>query len=144
MKKETIFAIILGVFLGGVLSIVIISKNKQIQLERNKTIAPTEKAMIPKVSPPINFHSLEILKPEDRIIVDKNEISIVGKTTKESLVVIQSPIKDIVLKTDQDQFSVNFPLVLGENVIKIVSYPKDKKLRQQEKELRVYYLKEQI
>ncbi len=58
--------------------------------------------------------------------------------------VIQSPIKNLVFKAEKDQFSVNFPLALGENIIRITIYPQDKKIPQQEKELRVYYLKEEL
>lgn len=144
MKKETMVAIFFGVVVGGVLAFIIIAKNKQSQLEKSKTIAPTEKLVLPQKSSQVNFQSLELVEPEDRMIVSKNEVVISAKVAKNSLVVIQSPIKDLVFQAEKDQFSVNFPLALGENVIRITVYPQDKKLHQQEKELRVYYLKEEL
>lgn len=144
MKKETIIAIIFGIFLGGVLAVVIIFKNKQIQLEKSKTIAVSEKLNLPQKSSSINLQSLEISEPKDNMIVYKNEVIISGKATKDSLLIVQSPIKDIVFELKKDQFSINFPLTLGENVIRIAFYPKDKKMRIQERELRVYYLKDQL
>ncbi|MFN4212489.1 MAG: hypothetical protein ACK4FL_00815 [Microgenomates group bacterium] len=144
MKKETIIAVIFGIFLGGLLAIIIITKNKQSQLEKNKTIAPTEKpAMVQKQSQP-KFQPLEIVEPASGVIISTNKVNISAKVTKNSLVIIQSPIKDSVFKVEKDQFSVSFPLALGENVIRVAVYPQDKKLPPQEKELRVYYLKEQL
>ncbi len=60
------------------------------------------------------------------------------------MIIIQSPIKDLVFKNDKEQFSTDFPLALGENVIRIGAYPQDKLLRSQEKELRIYYFSEQL
>lgn len=144
MKKETIIAIFFGILLGGVLAVIIVNKNRQVQLEKNKAIAPTEKPVFPKKLSQTEFQSLEILKPTNGEITGKNEVTISAKATKNSLVVIQSPIKNFVFELQKEQFSVNFPLALGENVIKIAVYPQDKKLRFQEKELRVYYLKEEL
>lgn len=144
MKKESIAAIIFGILLGGVLAVALITKNKQTQLEKSKTIAPTEKPIQSPEQSNLKFQPLEIVAPQDGIIVDKNETTISAKATKDSLVVIQSPIKDLVFTNEKVQFEVKFPLALGENVIRIAIYPKDSKLRSQERELRVYYLKEQL
>lgn len=144
MKKETIVAIVFGVLLGGFVAIIIITKNRQVQLEKSKTIAPTEKPISLQKIDQFKFQPLEIINPASGVIVDKNEITITAKATKKSLVVIQSPIKDTVFKLEKDQFSVNFPLALGENIIRVAVYPQDKKLHPQEKELRVYYLKDQL
>jgi Na+/glutamate symporter len=144
MKKETMAAIVFGILMGGVLAVTLITKNKQTQLEKSKTIAPTEKPIPSPGQSDLKFQPLEIVAPKDGIMVDKSETTISAKGTKDSLVVIQSPIKDLVFINEKVQFSVNFPLALGENVITIVIYPKDSKFRSQEKRLRVYYLKEQL
>lgn len=144
MKKEAIIAMIFGIFLGGIFAVVIILKNKQIQQEKSKTITVNEKSDLPQKLASVNLQSLEILEPKDNIIVYKNEIIISGKGPKDFLLIVQSPIKDLVFEIKKDQFSINYPLTLGENVIRIVLYPKDKKMRIQEKELRIYYLKDQI
>ncbi len=63
---------------------------------------------------------------------------------KEDLIIIQSPVKDTVVKNENEQFTVRFPLVLGENIIKVTAYGKDKQTRPQEKDLHIYYLDEQL
>lgn len=144
MKKETIIAILLGIIFGTIIAVVIVSKNKQTQLEKTKTIAPTinleSKASV-TVAP---VQPLEIMSPGDGQIFSKNSVTIKGKTYKGSLIVIQSPIKDIVISNAQENFSVDFPLVNGENAIRISVYPKDKQIKSQEKELKIYFLNEQL
>lgn len=144
MKKEAIVAIVFGIVLGSILGIVLIIKNKEQQLAKSKTITPLEKGKMASQATNLNVFQLEITEPGDRSIVYKNSIVIKGSFTKNSLIIIQSPIRDIVLKNDKEQFSVDFPLALGENVIGIGAYPQDKLLRSQEKELRVYYFNAQL
>lgn len=144
MKKETTIAIIFGIIFGGLLAVVIISKNKENQLEKTKTITSTN-----KISPAIstsktNIQQLEISEPYDSMITKNSSIKIKGKAEKNSLIIIQSPIKELIITNTELTFSVNFPLALGENIILINVYPKDKQLKSQEKEIKVYYLDEQI
>lgn len=143
MKKEAIIAIIFGIALGSILAIFLIAKNKERLLEKSKTITPLEKSQTSQAKNG-GVQQLDISEPGDRDIVYKNSISIKGSFTKNSLIIIQSPIKDTVLKNNQEQFSVDFPLALGENVIRIGAYPQDKQLRSQEKEMRIYYFNEQL
>jgi len=70
-------------------------------------------------------------------------VVIKGKAAKDSLIVIQSPVQDIIIKNDKEEFSATMSLAIGENVIHISVYPKDQQGKGQEKELRVYYLDEQ-
>lgn len=145
MKKETIIATIFGIALGGAVAVFIIFKSKDIELSKNKVIAPKETVSEKTVTDSnSSFQSLEIDSPTDGSVVDTNTITIKGRVEKESLLVIQSPIKDLVVKTDSNTFSLDFPLALGENTIKVVAYPKNQTLRQQEKNLKIYYLDSQI
>lgn len=144
MKKETIAAIIFGILLGSVLGIFLIAKNKKDQLEKTKDIIPKSEINQTSKQVPLNIQVLEIKEPQDREIVYKNSISIKGNSAKNSLIVIQSPIKDLVIMNDKQSFNTDFPLALGENVIRVSVYPKDKQLRTQEKEIRVYYFTEQL
>lgn len=145
MKKETLIAVFFGIILGGVVAFLIIVKSKDIQLANNKAIAPKDNN-INAVGQPLNvsFQTLEVSSPQDRVIVDKNSITIIGKVEKNSLLVIQSPIKDMVVVADKNDYSIDFPLSLGENAIKITAYPKDQTLKPQEKNLSVYYLDSQL
>ena len=144
MKKETIIAIFFGVAFGALVALFLLIKNKELQLTKTKTIAPTEKTSSKPKNIPVELKSLEILNPPDSTIVDSKSAKIEGKTTKGALLIIQSPIKEVILTAEKDQFSLDFPLALGENVVKITAYLKDGQMRSQEKELRIYNLDEQL
>ncbi|GAB4218959.1 MAG: hypothetical protein Fur009_2670 [Candidatus Microgenomates bacterium] len=142
MKKEALIAIVLGLIFGSIFGVFLINKNKEFNLEKNKALVPT--SIITQKNQrqnAINYLPLEIKEPNDYFITSENNIDIVGKASNQSLIVIQSPIKDIIYKNEKEDFKINIPLALGENVIKIVDYPKDKTFDSQEKTLRVYYLK---
>ncbi len=144
MKKETVIAIFLGLVFGSLLGFFLITKNKEEEIKKNKTIAPTGLLTEKKTSAnqKINFQPLEITDPNDSSIIDKNLVVLRGKATKNALIVVQSPIKDIVYKNKTENFSLELPLALGENVIKIVVYPEDKTFSIQEKTLHLYFIKE--
>ncbi len=144
MKKETVIAIVFGLILGGIVAIAILFKGKDIELTKNKAIGPkgTEQALLGE--PLKQTQSLELTSPGDDTIVDKNSIVLTGKMEKGSLLVIQSPIRDTTVRLTGNDFKIDFPLALGENVIKIVAYPKDKTMRAQEKDLKVYYLDSEL
>lgn len=144
MKKETVIAIFFGVLFGALVALFLLAKNKELQFSRTKTIAPTEKINKISKNNVQNQKSLEILEPEDGSVFNSKTVTIKGKADKDALIVIQSPIKDSILKNEKDQFSLSFPIALGENVIKITAYGKDAQSRPQEKELHIYNLDEQL
>ncbi len=143
MKKETIIAIIFGIIFGSIVALIILAKNKEIQLTKTKTLAPTEK--LTQVAKNNNIiKQFEISEPPEGTIVSEASIVIKGKAERDSLIVVQSPSKDVVFKNDKEDFSLKFPLVNGDNSIKITMYPKDPQGRSQEKSLHVYYLNETL
>lgn len=144
MKKETAVAIFFGIVFGALVGLILLAKNNEFRLTKTKTIAPTEK--IKKIAKKVivNLNSLEIIEPIDGSIFNEETVRIKGKANKDSLIIIQSPIKDLIFKNEKEQFSVTFPLALGENVIKITAHPKDGNSRPQEKELHVYNLDNQL
>lgn len=144
MKKETIIAIFFGLLFGGVVAIIISLKSKDIELSKNKVIVqPTEKVVSPNSSA-TEMQPLELSEPGDNAIFDKNIIRIKGTASKDSLLVIQSPIKDLVYKNTEGKFDLEFPLAMGENSIKIVVYPKEKQFRPQEKFIKVYFIDSEL
>lgn len=145
MKKETIIAIILGLGLGAAVAVFLIFQTEQKKIENTKTIANNLKITPTSVQAKNNqnFQPLEIVSPEDMNITGKDSITIKGKAVKNSLVVIQSQTKVITFENGKEDFSVNFPLILGENVINITAYNKKLQLEPQTKELKIYYLDEQ-
>ena len=144
MKKETMVAIFLGLLFGGVVAVFISFKSKDIELAKNKVIAPPpDKTSSPNPSG-IEQQSLELTEPADRAIVENNTVRLKGTALKDSLIVVQSPIKDLIINNKQEKFDLEFPLALGENSIKIVVYPKEKQFRPQEKFIKVYFIDSEL
>jgi hypothetical protein len=142
MKKETIFAIFLGIAFGVVLSFVMISRTKSNQFGKTKPLTNEKKAP-QTVAADVETQSFTISEPQDKQIISSNSVTVKGVASKGDLLIIQSPIKDIAYKLDSDSFQVKIPLALGENVVNLTVYPSNVKGRTQEKQLRVYYLDEQ-
>ena len=138
MKKETTIAIFFGIFFGAIVAVFLILRNKNSQFN-TKTLTPAL-TVTPSLKNVITGQTLEVSAPESGAITDQNSTTIKGKTNKGSLLIIQSPAKDLILKTDQEDFSVLFPLALGENDIVITSYGKGTQVQTQVKEIKVYYL----
>lgn len=144
MKKETMVAIFLGLLFGGVVAVFISLKSKDIELAKNKVIAPQkEKTISPNLSG-TEIEPFELTEPADKTIVEINSVRLKGKVAKDSLIVIQSPIKDMIVSNKQEKFDLVFPLAIGENSIKIVVYPKDKQFRPQEKFIKIYFIDSEL
>jgi len=144
MKKETIIAIFLGLLFGGVVAVFISLKSKDIELSTNKVIAPPkEKSSVSNLTG-TEIQPLELSEPANNAIFEKDIIRFKGTAAKDSLIIIQSPIKDLIVKNTQGKFDLEFPLALGENSIKIVVYPKEKQFRPQEKFMKVYYIDSEL
>lgn len=137
MKKETIVAIILGVVFGVFFSLLIINLNKK-KPETNKDEILTQAKPTLVVSP-IKNQSLEISTPKQEEIVTKDVIALKGKGEKNSLLIIQSPQEEKILKLENEDFSTEIKLILGENIIKITNYQQN---NIDKKTVKVYYLKE--
>lgn len=144
MKKETIIAIFLGLLFGGVVAIFISLKSKDIELSTNKVIAPPKENISTPNLTGIEMEPLELSEPANNAIFEKNVIHFKGTAAKNSLIIIQSPIKDLVVKNTQGKFDLEFPLALGENSIKMVVYPKEKQFRPQEKFIKVYFIDSEL
>lgn len=137
MKKETIVAIILGVVFGVFFSLLIINFTKK-KSEINKDEILTQAKPTLVVSP-IKNQSLEISDPKQEEIVTKDVIALKGKGEKNSLLIIQSPQEEKILKLENEDFSTEIKLTLGENIIKITNYQQN---NIDQKTVKVYYLKE--
>jgi len=144
MKKETLVAIFLGLLFGGIVAVFISLKSKEIELSTNKVIAPPKEKVSSANSNGIEMQPLELSEPADNAIFDKDTIRFKGTAAKDSLIIIQSPIKDLVVKNAQEKFDLEFPLALGENSIKIVVYPKEKQFRPQEKFIKIYFIDSEL
>jgi len=144
MKKETIIAIILGLLFGGVVAIFISLKSKDIELSKNKVIAPPKENIVSPNLTSTEMQPLDLTEPANNAIFDKDIIRFKGTAVKDSLIIIQSPMKDVVVKNTNGKFDIEFPLALGENSIKMVVYPKEKQFRPQEKSIKIYYIDSEL
>ncbi|MFA5136329.1 MAG: hypothetical protein WC489_02955 [Patescibacteria group bacterium] len=143
MKKETVFAIFLGIGLGVVVSFVMIVKSKDRTLNKSKPLTNEKKTTVAVTESVSQIQTFKITQPQDRQIFNTKTVVIKGTSENESLIVVQSPAKDMVYQTKDDNFSIEMPLVLGENVISLTQYSKNSQGRSQQKQLRIYYLDEQ-
>ncbi len=142
MKKETLMAVILGVVLGiGVAAVMLLQTRKGDQ-PKVVPIAASSNITPQQSRAPTRDNNFELSEPEDNIITDTKDVVLKGKTTKGSLIIIQSPVSLKTVKTDKDTFSIDFPLALGENVISISAYAPDSKGSVREKQLTIFYLTE--
>jgi len=145
MKKETLIAIFLGIIFGFAFAFIILGNiyNNQLEEKENSFLIQKKETFISPVKT-VLLKSLTINKPKDFLIVDSDKITIEGEVEKDSLIIIQSPLKDLIFQNKDEKFKINFPLALGENLIKIVAYPKNKNLKTQEKKILIYYLPKDI
>lgn len=144
MKKETIIAIFFGLLFGGVMAVFISLKSRDIELSKNKVIAPPKEKVLSANLTGTEIQPLVLTEPANDAIFEKSMIRFKGTAAKDSLIVIQSPIKDLIVKNTQEKFDLEFPLALGENSIKIVVYPKEKQFRPQEKFIKVYFIDSEL
>lgn len=138
MKKETVFAILLGIGAGVLIALWVIrgaqSNNNGQQLVVDEKITPSITISTSVIEP------LLISEPEDVFISDKNKITIKGKAKKGSLLIIQSPLEEHVATLEDNEFSQEITLMEGENNVQITSY--DKK-DVESRSLLIYYVNSQ-
>lgn len=140
MKKEVLIAIICGIGLGLVVAFVLVRQIREMENGKGAQIKTNAgKVLVSATSQ--NEQNLEINEPSTDAVVEQNSIVVKGKAQKGSFLVFQSAAKDLVFKLDKTNvFSVKFPLILGENIISVTMYPQNKKVRTQEKTIKVYFL----
>lgn len=120
MKKETIVAISLGIAAGvGIALFVIISSRR--------ANPSTADVILDSITPTVSITTqatdpLLIKQPENELVTPDESISIAGSTQPGSLVVIQTPDSEQIIRTERKEFTANVDLLPGENVIRITSY----------------------
>ena len=121
MKKEVLFAIIIGFALGLAITFGIRTANKAFQGSAQQEEAPIEEIL--PTPTPLPSLSLTITSPEDNVISDQETIEVSGKTASEAVIVILYPEGEKILEADKNgRFSTEIDLAGGDNEIKISSY----------------------
>lgn len=127
MRKEVIFAIILGLILGGVILYGIQLANESAQRAAATATNPAPTAT-PSASPTASATNLTIISPQNNSVVTTGSIKIVGRTSPKADVAIQSSEDDILVTADESgNFSADFSVSGGENIIQITSLSPDQK-----------------
>ncbi len=142
MRKEVIVAIVFGVILGLGVATFLIFNLKRAETKSSKTLNTVGPSPVVK-NKNVELQPLEISEPEDNAIFDTDKIKLKGKAATKSLIIVQSALKELVFKNEKRDFSVDFPLALGENKITVAAYTADNTSTPQVKVLNVYYLDEQ-
>lgn len=126
MRKEVLFAIIIGFGLGLVITFGIWTANKALKqtapknqqegIEKNEAISPTPTQGLPLF---INF-------PENNSISNKEKVPVTGKTTPGAVVVVLFQEGETILEADNEgNFSTEISLSGGSNEIKVSSFDKE-------------------
>lgn len=126
MRKEVIFAIILGLILGGVILYGIQLANSSAQKAAiSSTNQPTPTASVS----PTPTASLVITSPQDHSVINTSTIKITGKSLPNSAIALISSEDDILVTADTSgNFNADFKLTGGENVIEISALSPDQKI----------------
>ncbi len=124
MKKEVLFAVILGLILGGVLLFGIQLAEKSSQQANSATSSKQEPTpSIDEVSPSITpsivpTKGLTITAPLNHSLAFKTPLKITGTATPGSTVIITSEEDErIATVSDSGTFTTDFNLIGGDNLI---------------------------
>jgi hypothetical protein len=123
MKKETVFAILLGIGAGVLIALWVI-KTTHTSIKDTKQLVNDEK-ITPSISNTTEVtEPLLISEPQDGFVTSKNTITIKGTAKKDTLLVVQSPKQETTDLLSSNEFSSEVSLFEGLNAIRITSYNK--------------------
>lgn len=120
MRKEVIFAVIIGVLLGGVILYGINLANNSVGPKDNNT----EQADNSKIQSPTKDNTNQILisTPQNNSVTTDESLNLKGSTLPNSNVAIVSENDDILTTADTEgNFSATINLISGENLITITA-----------------------
>lgn len=141
MNRETIIAIGFGIGLGALVgAVVLFQTNKTEETKVIPIVRESDQKKAVSEESPANptKTNLTLDAPQNGAIVSKNSIEMSGSAQKNSLIVAQSPIDEIVEKIEDKAFKIEMSLAVGENIIQVSAYSDSSS--PQEQTLRVYYI----
>ena len=124
MRKEVLFAVILGLILGGVIIYGVLLANRSTQelvrTEATPTL-PNTNSLTPTPQP-----GLSITSPADHSVSFTDSVIITGTAQPSSQILIAGPDDQVLVPADQaGKFSATITLTGGENKIEITSLATD-------------------
>ena len=115
MRKEVIFAIILGLILGGIIIYGINLANDSVNHVDDNNSLITSPTTTPTPSP-----TLKITSPQNHQVFFEDTATIVGKTKPSAYISLISEENEIIIQADeQGNFSQEIDLIGGDNQISI-------------------------
>lgn len=139
MKKETGIAIFFGLAAGALIALGLIFFNS-----RSNASGGTDVTDNPQITPVIKTTQqptiLTIQSPLDKTIVDSDSIEIKGLAEKQSVVVVQGPGNEQVVKAESGSFTATMNLRPGSNRITITQY---KNKAADTRTLDIYYIEKE-
>lgn len=125
MRKEVLFAIVIGFSLGLLMTFGVWTANKAMNQTQTKKEVPQEQTIVPSPSQQ-NQLTLSITSPEDNTVSEEENISISGSTKAGAVVVVIYPEGEKILEAnDNGQFSTSISLSSGSNDIEVSAYDKE-------------------
>lgn len=142
MRKEVLFAIIIGAFLGLFMAALLWRANKAVKsTQTQKTQAKLVSSPKPNGSSTPNSSTLTISSPEHEDVFLESEITIAGVTEANSNVLIVAENKDYWLTSDAGGvFQTQIELIGGINYLNVVAF--DQAGKRSEKQLTLVYTTE--
>lgn len=126
MRKEVIFAIIIGLFLGAVILVGWQLADQSAKQAASTTTTPQTKPDPPLAETP-TAQSISIISPQNHAVVTVDSLKITGKTfPNASIAAIDADDETIVTADKDGNFSVDLSLIGGENVIKLTVLKDDR------------------
>jgi hypothetical protein len=129
MKKEVLFAIILGIIAGSIVMYGVYTARNAMTLSQQKRIEATPTAPAsPTSEVVVNKSSMTITSPQNGTLTDKSNMTFSGKSFPGAIVVILNNGKETVTDADNNgNFSVELTLEGGSNYLETTSTSQDGK-----------------
>ncbi len=126
MRKEVVFAIIIGLFLGAVILVGWQLADQSAKQAASTTVqTPQAKPDLASPETPI-VQGISLISPQNHAVVNTDSLKIIGKTFPNALVAASNSENEAIVTADKDgNFSVDLSLIGGENVIKLTVLKND-------------------
>lgn len=123
-SRETILAAIAGLAVGLLAAWAVWSLPNFLPKKEEAPTEITQEEITPSETVEEAFN-LTLSQPENEALMETNQVTVIGKTSKGATVIVNGPLKDEVVTTGNDgSFSVTITLEEGANEINVTAYDK--------------------
>ncbi len=119
MKKEVVFAIVIGFTIGLIITFGVYTAQKALK-EKGAAASPSPTPQLE--ASPAPSHTLSISSPEDEDLVSTDHVDVTGTTTPNSIITIVAEKDQLITYADAaGKFSASVPLIGGANQITLTA-----------------------